>query len=318
MDGRSNQRATAKRAREEVGRNNNLASRDEPEAKRRCVRSSTRKQTVEARKDQMPKHRIPRKQYEQEVEFTNQYAEQLKKSKIQAAQDKKLIWNGVRSQIGWTQQTTRTFWNNHNNGGWICSLQSDDDCTFQIRKNHHKGLAIGHKVSFYTNIGDNCDRKVFCDGENHWYGYLRSDVIRVNENLANLEPQCTKCNSNTHTEGRGGFEPQKLRDFKCRSAENCTAAYVINGDGTLTKIKHAEAKPKKKDLTEEGEDETGSIEIEEDWAMEKKRPEKEKKYESEESEEDTSERSGNDSEEESEDDDPKTKKKDSSDSGDYY
>lgn len=231
------QRKNAKRNRDAVRGNNRLADREEPAAKRRCVRDSTRRQTVQQSKDAQHKHRIPRKQYQEEVERNEQYAEELKKTKIEMAQDKKVIWNGSRKQIGWTSDTIKTFWANHNHGGWLCSSKIPGKCTALALQNHHKNLAIGHKVSFYRHIGEECDAKVFCDGTNHWQGYRRSDVIAVNEDLDNLEPQCKACNGNTHTEGVGGYEPQKLRDVKCRGANQCSAEYFITDDGSLITTK---------------------------------------------------------------------------------
>ena len=225
---------TAEASQEEVEDNKDLAPDEAPQTNQRCVRPGTRKETMGLRRNQMPKHSKPRSQYKDEVKMAELYAEELKKPKIEMAKDKGLIWNGIRSHIGWTNKTKEDFWKNHEkNGGWVCKLKIPGKCIQLTVQDNHKKLAIGHDVSFYTNIGDNCGRILFCDGIDHWLGYLRSSVITVNENLTNLEPQCKKCNGNTHTEGRGDFQPQKMKDGGCPGKEDCHAAYFIKDDGSL-------------------------------------------------------------------------------------
>jgi hypothetical protein len=102
-----------------------------------------------------------------------------------------------------------------NNGTkeWRCSHRYANCCIQDDWGNTHDNLEIGHKEGFYTHISKAVDTVVVCDGKRHWLVMLYDTVVEANEDMDNLEPQCTKCNRDPRQkskddQGGGKYQPE--------------------------------------------------------------------------------------------------------------
>lgn len=165
---------------------------------KRARRKSTRKQTEESRRRSsgftQPTKRLRRQSATyRNVEVYSTSPDEDPEAAIRQAQKDKKVWNGRRPS--WTTGFPQKFWDEKEDkdGCWVCALGYKNCRQRDPEKSHHE-LEIGHKIGIYGYVMEECDREVVCDGKRHWSCYLYDDVVRANEDMANLEPQCKTCN----------------------------------------------------------------------------------------------------------------------------
>ena len=143
-------------------------------------------------------------------------------SKIDKAIKDKIVWNGFRGGVNWTTGFPEAWWTSVDQGmGWKCSHGFENCQVPNYVQGSHVLLEIGHRDGFYAAM-NGLDPVQVCDGEEHWEVYLLDDVIARNEDVTNLEPQCTSCNRDKKQKRKdqqsGGFQPQAIG--KC-TGEDC-------------------------------------------------------------------------------------------------
>jgi len=135
----------------------------------------------------------PRKSSEKQKKFTKRQMKKMFDHHIQTKKSKTDECKGNRppSKWGWKKK----MWDGDSRPGWSVNATNLLPGNCQICGNNTAATCRDHIVPYRKYISDNASVQLFCDGTCHYLGVSMADASTWSNDLDNLRPLCTNCNS---------------------------------------------------------------------------------------------------------------------------